>query len=294
MSVLAVPIPNDEPRLTVIEARNSWNRDDLQELWRYRELFWHLTLRDIKIRYKQTILGLGWALVQPLATMLVFIVFIGWMGKVSAGIENYTLFVLCGVLPWTFFANAVTNSANSLLINERLVTKIFFPRVLLPGASVGAALFDFLIGLAVVVGWVLIAGARAELAIAFGGCVYRIALLDGLRVWFGTLGTDRGATGLSLHSHVRRATLDVCNAVHLPSAEQISIWPGGATVAGAQPRVWVDSQLSCLHVGRTLELAGGGLIHIGSGNDLRCSIALLPQSRKWLGGHDLMLRNLQC
>ena len=173
-----------EPKLTIIEARETWNRDDLKELWRYRELFWHLTLRDIKIRYKQTILGLGWALVQPLATMLVFIVFIGWMGKVSAGIENYTLFVLCGVLPWTFFANAVTNSANSLLVNERLVTKIFFPRVLLPAASVGAALFDFLIGLVVVVGWVLIAGPglswHLPLAIGFVGLLCLTAFGFGL------------------------------------------------------------------------------------------------------------------
>ena len=84
-----------ELKLTVVEARHSWNAEDAREVWRFRELMYFLTLRDIKIRYKQTVLGVGWSLLQPLATVLVFAVFLGSMGE---GVENYTLLVLCGVL----------------------------------------------------------------------------------------------------------------------------------------------------------------------------------------------------
>ncbi len=154
----APPAPPADPPLTVIEARPHWTRADLAELWRFRELLWHLTLRDVKIRYKQTILGVGWSVAQPLATMLVFAVFIGWMGKVAEGVEDYTLFVLAGVLPWTFFANSVTTAANSLVVNEKLVTKTYFPRVLLPASCVGAALFDFLVGAVLLAVWVAVAG----------------------------------------------------------------------------------------------------------------------------------------
>ena len=150
--------PPPEPPLTVVEARSHWSLADLREVWRFRELFYYLTLRDIKVRYKQTILGVGWSVFQPLATMLVFAVFIGWRGKAAEGVENYLLFVLAGVLPWVFFSNAVTNAANSLIANERLVTKTYFPRVLLPASNVGAALFDFVIGLVLLAIWVAIAG----------------------------------------------------------------------------------------------------------------------------------------
>jgi lipopolysaccharide transport system permease protein len=154
-------IHHPEPRLTLIEARSSWNLADVQEIWLFRELLFFLTLRDIKLRYKQTILGIGWSVFQPLATVLVFAVFLGYMGKVSDGIENYTLFVLCGVLPWTFMSNATSNAANSLIGNERLVTKIFFPRVLLPASNVGAATFDFFIAMLILTGWLIIDGPPA-------------------------------------------------------------------------------------------------------------------------------------
>jgi lipopolysaccharide transport system permease protein len=134
-----------EPAVTVIEPRGMWNLADVIELAKYRDLFYYLTLRDIKLRYKQTILGVGWSLFQPLATMAVFVLFLGNIGGLDKGIENYTLFVLCAVLPWTFFSNSMLNAGNSLLANERLVTKAYFPRVLMPAANVGAALFDFLV-----------------------------------------------------------------------------------------------------------------------------------------------------
>jgi lipopolysaccharide transport system permease protein len=144
------PLP--DTRLTVIEPRGTWNTADIFELFRYRDLFYYLTLRDIKLRYKQTILGVGWSLFQPLATMAVFALFIGQMGGLAKDVPHYTLFVLCAVLPWTFFSNSMINAGNSLLANERLVTKAYFPRVLMPAANVVAALFDFLIAMALLAG----------------------------------------------------------------------------------------------------------------------------------------------
>jgi lipopolysaccharide transport system permease protein len=116
-------------------------------MWRFRELFFYLTLRDIRLRYKQTALGVGWSVFQPLATIIVFVVFVGFLGNASGGMDRatYVLFVVAGVIPWNFFASAVQNAGGSLVSNERLVTKTYFPRVALPAANVFAAFFDFLI-----------------------------------------------------------------------------------------------------------------------------------------------------
>ena len=138
--------------VTRIDSSLGWRWADVVEIWRFRELFVMLTLRDIRLRYKQTILGLGWSVFQPLATILVFVVFIGYLGKASEGFpsfEQYILFVMAGVLPWTFFASAVLNSGNSLVNNERLVTKTYFPRLALPAANVFAAFFDLCINLVI-------------------------------------------------------------------------------------------------------------------------------------------------
>ena len=142
--VNALP-PVEELPVTIIDGHKSWSWADFQELWRFRELFFYLTLRDIKLRYKQTILGLGWSVFQPLATMVVFIVFLGNVAGLANEVPNYKLFVACGILPWTFFASACMNGGNSLVNNERLVTKTYFPRLALPAANVFAAFFDFTI-----------------------------------------------------------------------------------------------------------------------------------------------------
>ena len=122
---------------------------NLRELWRFRELLFFLTWRDVKVRYKQTVLGAAWAVLQPLSTVVVFAFFLGRLGGVSDGIKDYPLFVLTAILPWTFFANAVSAAGNSVVTNERLVSKIYFPRLIIPVSSVGACLFDFTISLAI-------------------------------------------------------------------------------------------------------------------------------------------------
>jgi lipopolysaccharide transport system permease protein len=145
-------------QITLIDAGQGWHLIDVRELWRYRELLYFLALRDIKVRYKQTLLGAAWAVLQPALMMVVFTVFLGRMAHVPSADLPYPLFVYAGLLPWTFFATAVANAGNSVVGSERLITKIYFPRLAIPFAAVGASLVDF--------------------GIAFG-------LLAGLMAWYG-------------------------------------------------------------------------------------------------------------
>jgi len=126
---------------------------DLSELWAYRELLYFLTWRDVKVRYKQTFLGVAWAIIQPLFTMIIFTLFFGRLAgldKQTGGIP-YPLFAYAGLLPWTFFSNALTNSGNSLVGSANLITKVYFPRMIVPGAAVAAGLIDFAIGFVILV-----------------------------------------------------------------------------------------------------------------------------------------------
>lgn len=141
---------------TVIRPASPWRLLDLVELWRYRDLVLILTWRDISVRYKQTVLGIAWAILQPAAMMAIFAVVFGRLAKLPSADLPYPLFVFAGLLPWTFFATAVTNAAHSVVENERLVTKVYFPRLAIPLAAVGAALVDFSIAfslLIVLLGW---------------------------------------------------------------------------------------------------------------------------------------------
>lgn len=142
----AAPEPPHDPEVTLIRRRPGWQLVDVGELWRYRELLFFLTWRDVKIRYKQSALGVAWAVIQPLANMAVFTLFIGRIaGLAHPTKHHYWMFVLIGFLPWTFFANAITAGSTSVVGNERLVTRIYFPRLIIPFSAVGASLVDFLI-----------------------------------------------------------------------------------------------------------------------------------------------------
>jgi lipopolysaccharide transport system permease protein len=127
----------------IIEPRRLLARANLLELWRYRELFYFLTWRDIKVRYKQTVLGAAWAILQPLFNMLLFTLIFGRLAKLPSDNIPYPLFAFAGLLPWTFFANAVGAAGSSLVGNSHLVTKVYFPRLIIPAASVLAVLADF-------------------------------------------------------------------------------------------------------------------------------------------------------
>jgi len=132
------PLPH-----VVIEPRRLLGRANLPELWRYRELFYFLTWRDVKVRYKQTMLGAAWAVLQPLFNMLLFTLIFGRLAKLPSDNIPYPLFAFAGLLPWTFFANAVSAAGSSLVGNSHLVTKVYFPRLIIPAASVLAVLVDF-------------------------------------------------------------------------------------------------------------------------------------------------------
>jgi lipopolysaccharide transport system permease protein len=148
----------DEP-LVVIEQRHSWINIDGAELWRNRELLYFLIWRDIKIRYKQTVLGAAWALLQPAFMMIIFTLVFGRLAGVSEGVP-YPLFALAGLVPWTFFANAVANSGNSLVSNVQLVTKVYFPRLIMPAAAVLAGIVDLALAAVLLGGMMLYYGVR--------------------------------------------------------------------------------------------------------------------------------------
>ncbi len=134
------PLP--EGSLVVIEPSNSWVPLNLRDIWTYRELLYFLVWRDVKVRYKQTLLGAAWAIIQPLFAMLIFTLFFGRLAGIKSDGIPYPLFAYAGLLPWTFFSNAITNSGNSLVGSSNLITKVYFPRILIPAASVMAGLVD--------------------------------------------------------------------------------------------------------------------------------------------------------
>ena len=136
-------------RVTIIEPQSGWRLLDWKELWAYRELLYVLTVRDIKVRYKQTVLGFAWAIIQPVMMMVVFSIFFGGLAKMPSDGFPYPIFVYAALLPWTFFANAITNSANSLVGSANLVSKVYFPRLIIPLSSVGSGLVDFAIAAAI-------------------------------------------------------------------------------------------------------------------------------------------------
>ncbi len=141
--VLPPPAKVRSPAL-IIEG-NKWIGPDLREMWAHRELFLFLAWRDVKVRYKQTALGASWAILQPLISMVVFTMLFGRLAKVPSEGQPYAIFSYAGLLPWNFFTTAVTNSSNSLISSTNLITKVYFPRLLVPTAAVGACLVDIAI-----------------------------------------------------------------------------------------------------------------------------------------------------
>jgi lipopolysaccharide transport system permease protein len=147
----AAGTPSRRLALTVIERRPGWQVVDFRELWRYRELFGFFVWRDVKVRYKQTVLGVLWTVLQPIATVLVFSVALGRIGGAGGSIKDYPLYVLAGIIPWTYFITTFSAAANSVLANQNLVMKVYFPRLLLPMSVVGANFVDFIISFCLLV-----------------------------------------------------------------------------------------------------------------------------------------------
>ena len=149
---------SETSRHAVIKSEEAGVQLNLSELWYYRELLYFLTLRDVKVRYKQTLMGFAWVIIQPLGTMLIFTLIFNRFVRLDAGPLPYPLFALSGLLLWLFFANAVTNSTNSLISNTNLITKVYFPRMFIPAASVGAGLVDLSVAFLLLVAMVIYYG----------------------------------------------------------------------------------------------------------------------------------------
>lgn len=145
------PLLPDKP-LVSIRPSKAWAALNLRDLWLYRDLLYFLVWRDVKVRYKQTALGIAWAVMQPLFTMLIFSFIFGRLAGIKSDGIPYPLFAYAGLLSWTFFANAVTNSGNSLIGSANLITKVYFPRLLIPMAAVIAGLVDFAIAFLLLAG----------------------------------------------------------------------------------------------------------------------------------------------
>lgn len=133
----------------VIEPAGRWPRIDLRELWAYRGLFFFLVWRDVKVRYAQTVLGAGWAILQPVLTMLVFTVIFGRFANIPSDGVPYAVFSLAALVPWTYFSTALSGASNSLVSSTNLITKVYFPRLVIPFAPVLAGLVDFAVALVV-------------------------------------------------------------------------------------------------------------------------------------------------
>lgn len=141
----ASPDLGKAPCKTRIEATPGWRAVNFKELYQYRELLWILAARDIKVRYKQTALGAAWAILQPLLTMVIFTVVFGRLAGLDKHIEGnipYPIYSLCALLPWMFFANSLTQAGNSLVSNQNMLKKIYFPRLVMPIASIMSSLVD--------------------------------------------------------------------------------------------------------------------------------------------------------
>jgi lipopolysaccharide transport system permease protein len=145
------PSAESEPYFDIVPPQG-WFHFNLRELWTYRELLYFLVWRDLKVRYKQTAIGVGWVIIQPFCTMLVFSFFFGRLAKMPSQGLPYPVFYYCALLPWMYFAGALTNATNTVVEQEKVITKVYFPRVLLPASAVVSGLVDFSVSLVLLIG----------------------------------------------------------------------------------------------------------------------------------------------
>jgi lipopolysaccharide transport system permease protein len=158
--VIAAP----EPPIQEIRPTRGWAALRLGELWRYRELLYFLVWRDVKVRYKQTLFGVAWVVIQPLLTMIIFTLVFGRMAKVPSDGVPYPIFSYCALVPWTLFSLALTSSGNSLVNNEHLVTKVYFSRLVIPIAPVLVGLVDFSVAFVLLLGMMMYYGVHPGIA----------------------------------------------------------------------------------------------------------------------------------
>lgn len=165
-----------------IEPSKGWVSLKLAELWEYRELLYFLTWRDIKVRYKQTILGAAWAIIQPLMTMVIFSLFFGRLAKMPSDGLPYPIFSYAALVPWTFFAYGLTQSSNSLVNSASLIKKVYFPRLAIPIATVLSGVVDFVLAFIVLLGMMLLYGIVPTINVFWLPLFLVLALITSLGV----------------------------------------------------------------------------------------------------------------
>ncbi|MEP6915000.1 MAG: ABC transporter permease [Acidobacteriota bacterium] len=175
--------------ITRLEPASGWVSLNLGEIWRFRELLYFLTWRDVIVRYKQTVLGAGWAIIQPFLTMVVFSLFFGHLSKMPSDGIPYPLFSFAGLVPWTFFANGLTQSSNSLVGSANLIQKVYFPRLMIPAASVLGGVIDFFLAFVVLIGMMAFYGMAPSGNILWLPAFLVLALITSLGVglWLSAL-----------------------------------------------------------------------------------------------------------
>ena len=187
----AVAAAIDSKRLPelVVDASARSRALRLRELWEYRELVYFLVWRDVKVRYKQTALGAAWAILQPVLAMVVFSVFFGRLARIPSDGLPYPIFVYCALLPWQLFAHALAESSNSVVANERLITKVYFPRLAIPLATVIAALLDFAIAFTILLVMMVYYGVALTMAFLLFPLFVALAVLTalGAGLWLAAL-----------------------------------------------------------------------------------------------------------
>jgi lipopolysaccharide transport system permease protein len=181
LSRLRIPSRQGDSLLR-IEPSSGWVSLKLLEVWRYRELLYFLTWRDIKVRYKQTALGASWAVLQPFLTMVVFTLFFGGLANIASDGIPYPIFSYAALVPWTFFANSINQAANSLIGSANLVTKVYFPRLIIPIATVLSGVIDFSLAFLVLIGMMLFYGIAPTVAILWLPAFLLLALATALGV----------------------------------------------------------------------------------------------------------------
>ena len=182
----------NEPSTThqvILRPTSGWRSLGLRELWEYRELFYFLTWRDVIVRYKQTVLGIAWAIIQPLIAMIVFNIFFGQLAKIPSDGIPYPIFSYAALVPWMFFANGLNQSSNSLVGNANLIKKVFFPRLIVPVSTVLSGLVDFVIAFLVLVAMMFYYGRVPTINVLWLPLLVLLALIISLGVglWFSAL-----------------------------------------------------------------------------------------------------------
>jgi len=175
--------------VTIIRPSRGWASLDLRALWEYRELLYFLIWRDVKVRYKQTVLGAAWAIIQPFFTMVVFSLFFGRLGGIPSDGIPYPIFSYAALVPWTFFANGLTQSSNSLVGSANLITKVYFPRLVVPLSSVLAGVVDFGLSFLVLLAMMAFYGLMPTWAVVWLPFLLLLALVTALGVglWLSAL-----------------------------------------------------------------------------------------------------------